>query len=250
MNGQKKIRRPRKVSTKWSADRCQKLIELIESKPSLWDVTNNEYKNRGIRECAWGEISEIMVLPKHEVSNKWNLLRQQFRNAYNKVKEPRIEESADVQKPPNPFYNSLLFLEPIINMDWGSRTSNNIISKESEASMSSFATTSQDVDIDERHDDDSDPLVSDSPMSSPPPSVKPMIKRPKLAPTKCNCSVNLANKQDDEYELWGKSVAATLRNYPNSIGVRMAKSKMNLVMASLEAGELDGQYDRKFSNFS
>ncbi|KAL7726058.1 hypothetical protein ACLKA6_008516 [Drosophila palustris] len=49
----------------------------------------------------------------------------------------------------------------------------------------------------------------------------------------------LANtKEDDEFDLWGKSVAATLRNFPDAAAVRLAKSKMNIIMASLEAGEL------------
>ncbi|KAL7726065.1 hypothetical protein ACLKA6_008523 [Drosophila palustris] len=42
----------------------------------------------------------------------------------------------------------------------------------------------------------------------------------------------------DEFDLWGKSVAATLRNFPDAAAVRLAKSKMNIIMASLEAGEL------------
>ncbi|KAL7726556.1 hypothetical protein ACLKA6_010421 [Drosophila palustris] len=50
----------------------------------------------------------------------------------------------------------------------------------------------------------------------------------------------LANtKEDDEFDLWGKSVAATSSQLSiDAAAVRLAKSKMNIIMASLEAGEL------------
>lgn len=53
------------------------------------------------------------------------------------------------------------------------------------------------------------------------------------------CEMLANTKDDDEFELWGKSVAAILRNFPDVTAVRMARSKMNQIMASLEAGELN-----------
>jgi len=82
-SGEKKTRRARKVDTDWSAERCHSLIALVKSKSNLWDVAHNDYKNRNNREIAWEEISKKMNLPKDEVSNKWNLLRQQFRVSEN-----------------------------------------------------------------------------------------------------------------------------------------------------------------------
>ncbi|XP_034475629.1 uncharacterized protein LOC117782712 isoform X1 [Drosophila innubila] len=249
-SGEKKTRRARKVDTNWSAERCHSLIALVESKSNLWDVAHTDYKNRNNREIAWEEISKKMNLPKDEVSNKWNLLRQQFRNAYNKVKRSKNGQAAVPRKLPNPFYNKLLFLQPILSIDSGSRTSY-IVRKDSEASLSPFATSPQVVDFDQSYDDDSDPLSSPSPFQSPSSnssSVHPKLKRRKVAETNGHCSALIKQtcdylvnaKDEDEFELWGKSVAATLRNYPNGTAVRMAKSKMNQVMASLEAGELDG----------
>ncbi|KAM8701449.1 hypothetical protein ACLKA7_001835 [Drosophila subpalustris] len=149
-----------------------------------------------------------MNLPKDEVSNKWNLLRQQFRNAYKKVNRTKNGQAAVARRPPNPFYNKVLFLQPILSMDSGTRT------------LSS--------------DDDSDPLSSPSPFRSPSSnssSVHPKPKRRKVAETnahrsaavKQNYDYLVSTKNEDEFELWGKSVAATLGNYPDGTAVRMAK---------------------------
>ncbi|KAM8703195.1 hypothetical protein ACLKA7_007904 [Drosophila subpalustris] len=192
-----------------------------------------------------------MNLPKDEVSNKWNLLRQQFRNAYKKVNRTKNGQAAVARRPPNPFYNKMLFLQPILSMDSGTRTLSSVMGKDSEASLSQFATIPQAVDFERYYDDDSDPLSSPSPFRSPSSnssSVHPKPKRRKVAETnahrsaavKQNYDYLVSTKNEDEFELWGKSVAATLRNYPDGTAVRMAKSKMNQVMASLEAGELDG----------
>lgn len=67
----------------WLDEKCYQLIELVEERANLWDVTNTEYKNRSKREISLEEIGKIIDLPKDEVANKWNLLRQQFRVSKN-----------------------------------------------------------------------------------------------------------------------------------------------------------------------
>ncbi|KAL7724709.1 hypothetical protein ACLKA6_013999 [Drosophila palustris] len=157
---------------------------------NLRDITNSDYKNRNKREISWEEIAKVLSHPKDEVSNKWNLLRQQFR----------------------------------------------ILSEDSETSIPAIIT---------KHDDNyecSIPLTC--PKSSP---AKETPKRRKMDETNVHCTALikqaceiLANtKDDDEFELWGKSVVAALRNFPDVTAVPMAKSKMNQIMASLEAGELN-----------
>ncbi|XP_032593189.1 uncharacterized protein LOC116805434 [Drosophila grimshawi] len=219
---------------------CHNLIDLVESKSNLWNASNNDYKNRKKRESAWGEIAVKMNLPKDEVSNKWNLLRQQFRNAYNKVKESKSGRATAIRMPPNPFYNALLFLQPILRKETVARTPNNIMSKESESSVSPFTTKSEVFHFDQSYDD-SDPLSSHEPIQSPSSNSTPTPKRRKVAKTYVHSRAMIKQtRHEDEFELWGKSVAATLRNYPDEHAVRIAKSKMNQVMASLEAGDLDG----------
>lgn len=81
--GEKKTRRCRKVDGNWLDEKCYQLIELVEERANLWDVSKTEYKNRSKREISWEEIGKIINLPKDEVANKWNLLRQQFRVSKN-----------------------------------------------------------------------------------------------------------------------------------------------------------------------
>ncbi|KAL7726186.1 hypothetical protein ACLKA6_001625 [Drosophila palustris] len=203
---------------------------------NLWDITNCDYKNRNKREMSWEEIAKALSLPKDEVSNKWNLLRQQFRNAYNKVQATKSGQALAERKAPNLFYNSLLFLKPILGMDSGVRTSSFILSEDSETSTSAIITQ-----YDENYEC-SIPLTS--PKSSP---AKSTPKRRKMDETNVHrttlikqaCEILANTKDDDEFEHWGKSVAAILRNFPDATAVRMARSKMNQIMASLEAGELN-----------
>ncbi|KAL7725604.1 hypothetical protein ACLKA6_008016 [Drosophila palustris] len=156
---------------------------------NLWDITICDYKNRNKREMSWEEIAKALSLPKDEVSNKWNLLRQQFR----------------------------------------------ILSEDSETSTSAIITQ-----YDENYEC-SIPLTS--PKSSP---AKSTPKRRKMDETNVHrttlikqaCEILANTKDNDLFELWGKSVAAILRNFPDATAVRMARSKMNQIMASLEAGEL------------
>lgn len=111
------------------------------------------------------------------------------------------------------------------------------MSEDSEASVSQIATTVEE-------NCNAVPLSSANSSSA---IIKPTPKRRKLAEAdvhrnallKQACDYLANTKDEDEYELWGKSVAATLRNYPDATAVRMAKSKMNQIMASLEAGELN-----------
>ncbi|XP_060655825.1 uncharacterized protein LOC132791061 [Drosophila nasuta] len=190
-----KSKRARKSGERWSDEEIFQLIRLVENRPHLWDFTNPEYKNRSKREVAWEEIGNHLRFPKAEVCNKWNLLRQQFRNAFGKVQATKSGQAAAARKPPNKYYRALHFMQPILKVDSGSRTS----------------SYRRRVEGTNTHRTD-------------------LIKKA------CKYLVN--TKEDDEFELWGKSVAATLRNYPDANAVRLAKSKMNLIMASLEAGEL------------
>ncbi|KAM8718866.1 hypothetical protein ACLKA7_001558 [Drosophila subpalustris] len=76
--------------------------------------------------ASWEEIAKALDLPKDEVSNKWNLLRQQFRNAHSKIQSTKSGQAAANRKPPNKFYSALHFMQPILSVDSGSRTSSYI----------------------------------------------------------------------------------------------------------------------------
>ncbi|KAL7739182.1 hypothetical protein ACLKA6_011937 [Drosophila palustris] len=232
-----KNKRGRKAVSIWSDEQFYQLIDLVEERPTLWDFTNGDYKNRNKREISWEEISKALDLPKDEVANKWNLLRQQFRNAHSKVQSTKSGQAAADRKPPNKFYSALHFMQPILSVDSGSRTSSYNMKEDSDGCLSELNSTFVE-------NNDLNDMSSSS--NSPSAITKQTPKRRLLDDTNVHrtallkqaCEYLANTKEDDEFDLWGKSVTATLRNFPDAAAVRLAKSKMNIIMASLEAGEL------------
>jgi len=47
-----------KTSKKWDADLIIKFFELYEKHPCLWDVFSKAYKDRTVREDAYGNIGK------------------------------------------------------------------------------------------------------------------------------------------------------------------------------------------------
>ena len=43
---------------KWTDDKVQDLIELLEEKPCLWDIFSNEYTKREMKERAYAELAK------------------------------------------------------------------------------------------------------------------------------------------------------------------------------------------------
>lgn len=110
--------------------------------------------------------------------------------------------------------------------------------------MSPLNTTAQPFEfVDIYEDNISQSSASPSPSPS---SIKQTPKRRRMADN-INRTAMIKNaldflsstKEEDEFEIYGKYVAITLRNYTDAGAVRRAKAKLNQILASLEAGEMD-----------
>ncbi|KAL7723834.1 hypothetical protein ACLKA6_002327 [Drosophila palustris] len=158
----------------------------------------------------------------------------QFRNAHSKVQSTKSGQAAADRKPPNKFYSALHFMQPILSVDSGSRTSSYNMNEDSDGCLSELNSTFVE-------NNDLNEMSSSS--NSPSAITKQTPKRRLLDDTNVHrtallkqaCEYLANTKEDDEFDLWGKSVAATLRNF-DAAAVRLAKSKMNIIMASLGSG--------------
>lgn len=92
-----------------------------------------------------------------------------------------------------------------------------------------------------------DPESPSSPGSSSASCVTPPAKRKKMdKPDALRNSTLYKNALDvlqgptvDHFEIFGRSVASTMRDYPNQAAVRRFKSQILNAMSRLEAGEFD-----------
>jgi hypothetical protein len=53
---------PPKMKT-WSIDVEMKMIQEIESRPVLWDVTSSFYKRADLKPAAWVEVADVLGIP-------------------------------------------------------------------------------------------------------------------------------------------------------------------------------------------
>ena len=63
---------------KQSDDEIKSLIDLYESKHSLWDIFFKDYSKCDIKEKALNEISEELSVPTEDIKQKWMSLHAQF----------------------------------------------------------------------------------------------------------------------------------------------------------------------------
>ena len=66
---QKKIR--------WDDEMVDKLIDLYETRPCLWDIADPTYSKRNVKEKALSEIREQLGMEITAIKAKWNSLRAQ-----------------------------------------------------------------------------------------------------------------------------------------------------------------------------
>lgn len=106
----KRARRSKpKVRAEWSEDDINKLIGCVESSPSLWNASDENYSNSIVRQNAWESIANQFdtKFTNDELNAKWTNLRIQFRS-YNarKTKSGQGAESNVKWK----YFNAMSFV--------------------------------------------------------------------------------------------------------------------------------------------
>lgn len=74
----------RKVTKKWTDNEVQKLIELYEFRPDLWDPSRPKYMDRNQKESLVSEVAKELNTTTEEVKSKFHSLRTQFNRECNK----------------------------------------------------------------------------------------------------------------------------------------------------------------------
>ena len=62
----------------WDEDDVEKLIDLYEARPCLWDIADPTYSKRDIKEKALSEIKDEIGIELNLIKSKWNSLRASF----------------------------------------------------------------------------------------------------------------------------------------------------------------------------
>lgn len=71
----------KKQKIEWNDDMIETLINAYQAKPSLWDMTKNEYKDVNKKNLALEYVAQAMEeygVAQNEWKTKWNNLRTQF----------------------------------------------------------------------------------------------------------------------------------------------------------------------------
>ena len=85
-------KRPNK---KWQDGEIEKLIDLYEKNPCLWNIFDNSYQKRDVKERALAAIANELDVQITDIKSKWNAIRRQFGRELNKVKSSKSGQSTD-----------------------------------------------------------------------------------------------------------------------------------------------------------
>ena len=67
-----------KILQKWQDGGIEKLIDLYEENPCLWDIFDNSYQKRDVKERASAAISKKLDIQNIDIKLKWTAIRGQF----------------------------------------------------------------------------------------------------------------------------------------------------------------------------
>ena len=105
----------KKYNKKWEDEEIEKLIDLYEVNPCLWDIFDKSYQKRDEREKALAAIAEELDVQIADIKIKWNAIRGQFGRELNKVKVSKSGQSADdLYVSQWVFWDKLRFLQSVM----------------------------------------------------------------------------------------------------------------------------------------
>ena len=68
---------------------------MYEENPCLWDIFDNSYQKRDVKERALAAIANELDVQITDIKSKWNAIRGQFGRELNKVKGTESGQSTD-----------------------------------------------------------------------------------------------------------------------------------------------------------
>ena len=104
-----------KAAKEWNDDKLTLLIDMLESKPCLWNIYHPDYLERDMKEIGYSEIATALNTTNAFVKTKINGLRAQLGKEITKEKTTKSSQSTDELYKSNwVHYDKLSFLIPVI----------------------------------------------------------------------------------------------------------------------------------------
>ena len=80
---------------RWEDEDIERLIDLHEARPCLWEIADSTYSKRDVREKALSEIKEKLGIEINTIKSKWNSLRAQHGRELAKESKTKSGQSTD-----------------------------------------------------------------------------------------------------------------------------------------------------------
>ena len=80
---------------KWNNQTVEKLIDLYERRPCLWDISDRSYSKRDVKEKVLSEIKDELDIGLSIIQAKWKSLRAQYERELAKENKTKSGESVD-----------------------------------------------------------------------------------------------------------------------------------------------------------
>eukprot|EP00794_Sanderia_malayensis_P010569 gene10569-11690_t len=215
----------------WTDQATSTLLEALRSRESLWNSKSERYKNRNVKKKEYAEIKdmlkdEIPLLDLPALKGKIQSLRTTFREEMRKVKKSQGtgSGSADVYLPKWRFFEECMFLEEVI-----------ISTRPSMSNVVANDDASNDILDEIEASDDEESLQSLEVISTPQnETAHPRRKRKipwmeKAASALSDLAKGATNetpnneKKEDEWDVFGRDVANTIRGLGNTDWQRRVK---------------------------
>ena len=134
-----------------------KLIDLYEVRPCLWDIADPTYSKRNVKEKALSEIKEQLGMEITAIKAKWNSLRAQHRWELAKENKTKSGQSAD-----DLYESSWQYMEKMRFVEQVKKTAQSTSTlKLSESSLSAEVSDTE-IDLQDDSFNSSEPLVEKS----------------------------------------------------------------------------------------
>ena len=134
-----------------------KLIDLYEVRPCLWDIADPTYSKRKVKEKAISEIKEQLAMEITAIKAKWNSLRAQHGRELAKENKTKSGQSAD-----NLYESSWQCMEKMRFVEQVKKTAQSTSTlKLSESSLSAEVSDTE-IDLQDDYLNSSEPLVEKS----------------------------------------------------------------------------------------
>ena len=150
-----------KQKYKWNDQTVEKLIDLYEERPCLWDISDRSYSIRDVKEKALSEIKDELDIELKIIQAKWKSLRAQYGSELAKENKTKCGQSADEL-----YESSWAFMQKMRFVDRVRKTA------KSTSTLKLTDTSTVDEESDKEDDKMDDSMVSDSNTPSLPKQIK------------------------------------------------------------------------------